>query len=127
MEQYYELISVPAIATIVYWTIYAIRCAVNSDKFNRFVPLISGLLGAVCGVVCFYAIPSIMPASNVWSALIIGAASGLTATGTHQIVKQLSAGSDAKADEKPAKDSPENSEQQSPSDETEKNSQEETK
>lgn len=117
MEQL-ELVSVPVIAAIVYWTLYAVKCAVHSDKFNRFIPLLSAILGAVCGVVCFYAIPSVMPASNVCVALIIGAASGLTATGTHQMIKQLSNGNCIKSDDKSANASTQESDdEQSPPDE----------
>ena len=55
----------------------------------RFVPLISAALGAVLGVVAFFALPSIIPADNVCVAILVGGASGLTATGTNQIIKQL--------------------------------------
>ena len=88
--EYLELISVPAIATIVYWVINIIKYAVqDNEKFKRFIPLISAVLGAVLGVVAFFALPSIIPASNVCIAILIGGASGLTATGTNQIIKQL--------------------------------------
>lgn len=88
--EYLELISVPAIATIVYWIINIIKYAVQeNEKFKRFIPLISAALGAVLGVVAFYALPSIIPANNVCVAILVGGASGLTATGTNQIVKQL--------------------------------------
>lgn len=88
--EYLELISVPAIATVVYWIINIIKYAVQeNEKFKRFIPLISAALGAVLGVVAFYALPSIIPANNVCVAILIGGASGLTATGTNQIVKQL--------------------------------------
>ena len=87
---YLELISVPAIATIVYWVMNIIKYAVqDNEKFKRFIPLISAALGAVLGVVAYYAVPSIIPAANVCVALLIGGASGLTATGTNQIIKQL--------------------------------------
>ena len=90
MEQYLELISVPAIAAAVYWVINIIKYAVKENEtFKRFIPLISAALGAVCGVVCYFAIPSIIPAENVLVAIIIGGASGLTATGANQIIKQL--------------------------------------
>lgn len=88
--EYLELISVPAIATIVYWVINIIKYAVqDNEKFKRFIPLISAALGAVLGVVAFFALPSIIPADNVCVAILIGGASGLTATGTNQIIKQL--------------------------------------
>ncbi len=88
--EYLELISVPAIATIVYWVINLIKYAVQeNEKFKRFIPLISAALGSVLGVVAFFALPSIIPADNVCVAILIGGASGLTATGTNQIIKQL--------------------------------------
>ena len=88
--EYLELISVPAIATIVYWVINIIKYAVQeNEKFKRFIPLRSAALGAVLGVVAFYALPSIIPADNVCVAILVGGASGLTATGTNQIIKQL--------------------------------------
>ena len=88
--EYLELISVPAIATIVYWVINLIKYAVkDNEKFKRFIPLISAALGAILVLVAYYAVPSIIPAANVCVAILIGGASGLTATGTNQIIKQL--------------------------------------
>ena len=88
---YLNLISVPAIATAVYFIIEVLKKAFNnSEKFLRLVPLIALGLGAIAGIICFFFIPSIIPATNIVVAIIIGGASGLTATGTNQIVKQLS-------------------------------------
>lgn len=68
-----------------------VRHAVGeNDKFDRFVPLIAAGLGVVCGVVCYFALPSILPSHNIVTAIVIGGASGLTATGTNQVFKQLS-------------------------------------
>lgn len=90
MEQYLNLISVPAIAVVVYWVINIIKRAVGeNEKFKRFIPLIAAGLGIVCGIVCYYALPSIIPAPNIVVAIVIGGASGLTATGTNQLLKQL--------------------------------------
>ena len=94
MEGYLELISVPVIAAAVYAVMSVVKYAVNNGKFDRFLPLLSALLGAALGVACFYAMPSIIPAHNVVAALMIGCASGLTATGTHQIFKQLGSKTD---------------------------------
>ena len=88
--EYLNLISVPAIASAVYLIIEVLKKAFdNNEKFLRLIPLVSLFIGAIAGVVCFFFIPSIIPATNVVVAIIIGAASGLTATGTNQIVKQL--------------------------------------
>lgn len=90
MEGYIELISVPAIAGVVYWVIEVIKYTVNgSEKFKRFIPLTSAILGTLFGVICFYLVPTIVPSDNVVLAIVIGAASGLSATGTNQIFKQL--------------------------------------
>jgi len=85
-----ELISVPAIATIVYWVIYILKVTFNnSEKFKRFIPIIAAVLGVVVGIVCYYSLPSIIPTDNVLVAVIIGLASGLSATGVNQVFKQL--------------------------------------
>ena len=90
MEQYIEMISVPVIATIVYWLINIIKIAVKGNEiFKRFIPLIAVVLGAICGLIAYYAIPNYILADNVFVAIVIGGASGLSATGTNQIIKQL--------------------------------------
>lgn len=89
MEELLNLVSVPAIATVVYWIIELLKYTTNNnEKVKRLIPLISTLLGVVCGIIAFYAIPNIVPTDNVFVAIVIGAASGLTATGVNQIFKQ---------------------------------------
>lgn len=89
--EYLQVVGIPAIAMVVYWTINLIKYATNySEKFKRFIPLVSAGLGAVLGVVCYYVVPDMMAAPNVAIAFISGGASGLSATGYHQIMKQLS-------------------------------------
>ena len=88
--EYLNLISVPAIATAVYLIIEVLKEAFNNnEEVLRFIPLISLSIGVIAVVICFFFIPSIIPATNVVMAIIIGAASGLTATGTNQIFKQF--------------------------------------
>ena len=77
--------SVPAIAIICYaagfiWT--------KTELPNKWIPLLCLGLGAVLGVVGLYVMPE-FPASDVISALAVGIASGLAATGANQVVKQL--------------------------------------
>lgn len=85
-----NVVSVPAIATIVYWVINLIKYAVNGkESFKRLIPLISAALGAGIGVLAYYIAPGVVPADNVLMSIIIGGASGLSATGTNQIIKQI--------------------------------------
>lgn len=90
MKEYVELISVPAIASVVYAIIEIIKHAVGgNEKFKKFIPLMSAVLGAAIGISCYYLMPNIIPANNELMAILIGGASGLSATGANQIFKQL--------------------------------------
>ena len=89
------IITVPAIAAIVYTVIDIVKTACGGDeKFKRFIPLTAAVLGALLGIVAFYFVPGVIETENILVALVIGAASGLSATGTNQAVKQLVKGAD---------------------------------
>jgi hypothetical protein len=97
MESYVYAISVPAITAIVYWIINLIKYAANNnEKLKRFIPLIAAGLGVVLGVVSYYSAPGVIIAQNPLFATVIGGASGLSATGMNQIIKQLGKGEDDK-------------------------------
>lgn len=90
MTHFYEFVTIPAIAAIVYTLIDITKTAVGStEKFLRFIPVISCVLGALLGTIAFFFVPGVMETSNVLVAIVVGAASGLSATGTNQVVKQL--------------------------------------
>lgn len=90
MTYFTEIATIPALAAIVYTIIDIAKTALGGDeKFRRFIPLIACILGAVCGVVAFYFVPGVLDTQNLLVAIILGAASGLSATGTNQAVKQL--------------------------------------
>lgn len=93
MIDYISAISIPAIVAAVYTIIDLIKTAVGDiEKFKRFIPLASTALGAIIGIVLFFVEPGIIGAPSFLTALVIGAASGLTATGTNQVIKQLTKG-----------------------------------
>lgn len=85
-----EIVSLPVIVTVVYGVIELLKLVFKSETFNRIIPIIAAVLGVIVGIVIFYAVPSITFANNIIEAIIIGAVSGLSATGTNQIGKQLS-------------------------------------
>lgn len=83
-----QTLYLPVISGIVFFVIEILKSAFPSEKFKRFLPLVAGLFGAGLGVASYF-IPSINVASNILDAILIGLMSGLTATGTHQIYKQM--------------------------------------
>ena len=100
MTDFTSFAAIPAIAATVYTVIDIIKTATGgSEKFKRFIPLLSCAFGAVIGIICFYCVPGVMEASNVFIAIVLGAASGLSATGTNQVVKQLTKGRGEKESE----------------------------
>ena len=85
-----NFITVPVIVSVVYGGITLLKKATdNSEKVLRFLPLIAAALGAVLGIIAFFALPEIIPAGDAFTAILVGGASGLAATGTNQIFKQL--------------------------------------
>lgn len=86
-----EIICVPVIAALVFviMEIYKRYIAKENETMIRIIPLIAGGLGIVFGIVCFYAFPAIISATNLLTAILVGGASGLSATGCNQIFKQL--------------------------------------
>ena len=95
MEEAIKALSVPVIVSIVYGCIDLYKQITNGkEKYWRIIPIIAAILGALIGLTAFYAYPNALMAENVWQAVIMGGASGLTATGANQVLKQLNKGKD---------------------------------
>lgn len=77
--------SVAAITVICYLAAQAIKATAID---NKWLPIISGTVGAVFGLLGFFVMPE-FPAEDIISAIAVGIVSGLAATGAHQIYKQL--------------------------------------
>jgi hypothetical protein len=86
-----ELITtIPVITAITYAIIEIIKTAVRDiEKIKRFFPLIACSIGVACGLLAFLFIPGVLPTVNVLTALVIGGASGLAATGIYENIKQI--------------------------------------
>lgn len=82
----------PEFATVAGITVicFLVGMAVKASPLDdRFIPIIVGVCGAALGVTGLYTMAD-FPAANVIDAVAVGIASGLAATGLHQIGKQLS-------------------------------------
>ena len=86
-----EIICVPAIVAIVYVLVevYKKFIAKGREKWLNVIPLISAIIGGAIGVAIFFYAPAIIVATNWGMAIVVGMASGLSATGCNQIFKQL--------------------------------------
>ncbi len=82
-----DIAAVPVITVIAF---LAAECAKLTPMPNEWLPALCGVVGAILGVVALYVSPTIMPATDVLSAIAVGIVSGLAATGAHQVYKQLS-------------------------------------
>ncbi len=85
-----EIICVPIIVAVVYGLIEVYKTIARAnEKMLNFIPIIGLILGVTFGVLFYYFLPSLIVANNLFSAILVGAASGLSATGCNQIFKQL--------------------------------------
>jgi len=87
---YLELIAVPVIVTAVVGILALIKNAVGEQhKLLNFFPLIGVGIGVLLAIGAFFIAPDLIPAGSAATAIKLGIASGLAATGTHQAYKQL--------------------------------------
>ncbi len=103
MSEYLNSVSIPVIVTVVYCLIDLIKTTIApytalSEKLSHFYPLLAVALGIATAAVMYYAVPESITTTNLLVALAVGAASGLTAVGTNQVVKQIAK---ASADNQP--------------------------
>jgi hypothetical protein len=75
-----------------------LKAVCANQKILKLLPLFAAVLGAAFGVLLFLGMPDILPASNIYSAILVGGASGLAATGTSEAIKKFGK-PDEKADE----------------------------
>lgn len=77
--------SVTAITVIVYFATEIIK---NFPIDTKWLPAICGLMGAILGIVGYFAMTD-FPAPDILTAICVGIASGFAATGVNQVYKQL--------------------------------------
>ncbi len=84
-----ELLTMPAFVTITYLLceLYEWWASDKGDKAIDFIPVLSGIIGLLLGILSFYITPDFIGADNVFIAAAIGISSGLAAVGVDQIKK----------------------------------------
>ena len=81
----FGIASVAAITVICYLVAQAVK-ATSLD--NKWLPIISGTVGGIFGVIGLYVMPD-FPSNDILTSIAVGIVSGLAATGINQIYKQL--------------------------------------
>lgn len=76
--------------TVVCYLIGMLCKAVEFFK-DEWIPVVMGIFGGIFGIAAWLTTPA-FPADSWLSALAVGIVSGLAATGTNQIFKQLTEG-----------------------------------
>jgi uncharacterized membrane protein len=90
MENLLQIVSVPVITGAVFALAELYKKAVgDKESLIRLISILGAVLGAVFGIIAYYAAPEIIAANNAFTAILTGGASGLAATGGHQVFKQL--------------------------------------
>lgn len=90
--EFLQSLSVPVIAGVVYAIIEWLKTIITSERFRKFIPLVAVVIGSIVGIFFYFIYPSVIPAENVIMAIIIGAASGGSATCANQAYKQMKKG-----------------------------------
>ena len=80
-----ELIGIPAIVVISYMITETFKMFIN----KKYLPMVAGMSGCVLGILAYILQINIMPADDIITAAAIGIISGLAATGSNQIIKQI--------------------------------------
>lgn len=78
--------TIPVIVVVCYIAITAIK---STKLASKWFPLISCAIGGVLAAAMFYVVPDFVSASSLMVAIISGCISGLAATGSNQVIKQL--------------------------------------
>ncbi len=83
------LTTIPVITAVVFAVMEACKMGFKNEKFNNFIPILSALLGGILGVCAFFVAPNLVEVGNWLEGGFMGLFSGLVATGSNQIVRQM--------------------------------------
>jgi len=82
------IVSVASITVISYLVAQGVKATALE---NKWLPVICGAAGAALGYVAMLVMPG-YPANDPLTAIAVGIASGLAATGSNELIKQLKGG-----------------------------------
>jgi uncharacterized membrane protein YuzA (DUF378 family) len=80
-----DLISIPTIMVISYLITEIFKLFIK----KKYLPVVAGVSGLILGIISFYLVPELIGNTNLLTSIAIGIVSGLAATGSNQILKQI--------------------------------------
>ena len=80
-----DLISIPTIMVISYLITEIFKLFIK----EKYLPVVAGVSGLILGIISFYLVPELIGNTNLLTSIAIGIVSGLAATGSNQILKQI--------------------------------------
>ena len=86
-----EFTSIPIIVVLCYiiGEIYKVIFRKKKEA-KKLIPIVMAIVGGILGILIYLTNPEIIfKAENIWIAIVVGIASGESATGTNQIIKQI--------------------------------------
>ena len=83
----FGIASVAAVTVICYMVGLMVKAVPNID--DKYIPIACGLAGGLLGILALYLGVPDFPAADPMTAVAVGIASGLAATGVNQAAKQL--------------------------------------
>lgn len=82
-----DFICIPSIMIIVYIIIEIFKLFLKKHKKN--LPVVAGVFGGIISVFAYFFIPGVFDEVDLLTVIAIGIISGLSATGSNQVIKQL--------------------------------------
>ena len=80
-----DLISIPTIMVISYLITEIFKLFIK----KKYLPVVAGASCLILGIISFYLVPELIGNTNLLTSIAIGIVSGLAATGSNQILKQI--------------------------------------
>lgn len=86
-----EFTSIPIIVVLCYIIGEIYKAIFRKKKeAKKLIPIVMAIVGGILGILIYLTNPEIIfKAENIWIAIVVGIASGESATGTNQIIKQI--------------------------------------
>lgn len=82
-----NLFIIPAIMVISYLITEIFKLVFK--KYKKILPIVAGSSGAIISIISYFISPNLLGEADLVTSIAIGIISGLSATGSNQLVKQL--------------------------------------